>query len=143
MRPGQDSRAEKGGGTGGRAGYRAAVLRALWLAAGLAFVALGFVGIFLPVLPTTPFLILAAACFARSSTRLEGWLLNHRRFGPMLRDWRARGAIPMRGKWAALAGCTLGYALFQWGSQPGWGLGLAVAALMGFGLAYVFSRPSA
>ncbi len=115
----------------------------LFLALGLLFVALGFVGAFLPVLPTVPFLILAAACFARSSERLESWLLNQPRFGPMLRDWRERGAIPMRGKLMSLAGSALGFVLFIWGSNPGWVLTLAVAALIGFGVGYVFTRPTA
>lgn len=116
--------------------------RGFYMTAGLAFVALGFVGAFLPVLPTTPFLILAAACFARSSTRLERWLLEHERFGPVLREWRLRGAIPRRAKLASLFGTTAGYALFWLGASPGLPLALGVAALMLFGLAYVFSRPS-
>lgn len=121
---------------------RAAWLRGLYLVLGLGFVALGVVGAFLPVLPTTPFMIVAAACFARSSTRLENWLLGHKRFGPLLRDWRARGAIPRRAKFASLAGTMAGYAMFWLGAQPGPGLAVAVAGLMLFGLAYVFSRPS-
>lgn len=117
-------------------------LRGFYLVLGLGFVALGVIGAFLPVLPTTPFLILAAACFARSSTRLENWLLDHKRFGPLLRDWRARGAIPRRAKFASLAGTMAGYVLFWFGTQPGPLLALVVAALMLVGLAYVFSRPS-
>lgn len=122
--------------------HGAPVLRGVYLAAGLLFVALGFVGAFLPVLPTTPFLIVAAACFARSSRRLESWLLDHRRFGPTLRDWRERGAIPRKAKMMSLAGTTVGFILFWLGSHPGPLLATAVAALMLFGLAYVFTRPS-
>jgi len=108
----------------------------------LFFVALGVVGAFLPILPTTPFIILAAACFARSSPRLEAWLLSHRVFGPLLRDWRERGAIPRHAKLAALGGCAVGYVLFWIGTQPSAVPAIAVAALMLTGLAYVFSRPS-
>ena len=116
--------------------------RGLYLVLGLACVGLGIAGVFLPVLPTTPFMIRAAACFARSSTRLEAWLLGHRRFGPVLRDWRARGAIPRRAKFASLFGTMAGYALFWLGASPGPLLAVSVAALMLFGLAYGFSRPS-
>lgn len=119
------------------------MMRAVYMVLGLGFVALGFVGAFLPVLPTVPFLILAAACFARSSTRLEAWLLGHRIFGPMLRDWRHDGAIPLRGKIAAVGGCVLGYVIFFWRVQPGVGLGLLVAAIMVGGMGYVVSRPTA
>ena len=66
--------------------------RALWLSAGLVALLLGVVGIFLPLLPTTPFVLLAAACFSRGSTRCERWLLSHRTFGPMVRDWRRHRA---------------------------------------------------
>jgi hypothetical protein len=75
-------------------------MRSVYLVLGFIFIALGFVGAFLPVLPTTPFLILATTCFARSSPRLESWLLSHPRFGPSLRAWRERGAIPLRAKTA-------------------------------------------
>ena len=122
---------------------RPSLLRGLFLVLGLGFTGLGFVGAFLPVLPTVPFLILAAACFARSSTRLENWLLSHPGFGPLLRDWRARGAIPRPAKRMSLAGTMLGFVLFVGFSRPDWPLLLAVAGLMGFGLAYVFTRPDA
>ncbi|CAN5458373.1 YbaN family protein [soil metagenome] len=118
------------------------LLRALLFALGFVFVALGVIGAFLPVLPTTPFLILAAACFARSSPRFEAWLLKHERFGPTLRAWRSRGAIPRKAKMAAFAGMIVGFTLFWIVAHPGLPLALAVAGLMLTGLAYVLSRPS-
>ncbi len=117
-------------------------LRIVLLALGWLFAGLGFAGAFLPVLPTTPFLILAVACFARSSPRLESWLLSHPRFGPSLLLWRERRAIPMRVKVFALGGMALGFTLFWFGSRPGPVLAVAVAAIMLGGLAYIFSRPS-
>ncbi|MDT7836805.1 YbaN family protein [Aquabacterium sp. OR-4] len=86
--------------------------RVLWLLAGLASLLTGIVGIFVPLLPTTPFVLLAAFCFARGSKRCEAWLLGHPRFGPMVRDWREHRAIPLRAKqlaWTMMAiGCVLG-----------------------------------
>src|SRR3546814_2388991 len=64
---------------------------------------LGGLGVLLPLLPTVPFIILAAFCFARSSTALERKLLDNPRFGPAIRLWREKGAISRRGKRAALA----------------------------------------
>lgn len=119
------------------------MMRGVFMLAGFVLAALGFVGLFLPVLPTTPFLILAAACFARSSDRLENWLLTHPRLGPVLRDWRAHRAIPRRAKWLALAGSSFGFLLFL--SAGPWGAGLIVlaAGLIMAGMAYVFTRPDA
>ena len=74
------------------------IVRVLWLCGGALALLLGVLGIFLPLLPTTPFVLLAAWCFSRGSTRCEAWLLQHRLFGPMVRDWRARRAIPLRAK---------------------------------------------
>ena len=72
--------------------------RILWFAVAVTSLALGATGVFLPVLPTTPFLLLAAYAAARSSTRLHGWLLRHRVFGPLIRDWQAHGAVSRRAK---------------------------------------------
>jgi hypothetical protein len=78
------------------------VRRFLYLGLGFASLALGGAGIVLPLLPTVPFVLLAAFFFARSSPRLEARLLDHPRFGPHIRAWRERGAIGPAGKRAAL-----------------------------------------
>ncbi len=70
---------------------------------GFTCVGLGVLGVFLPLLPTTPFILLAAACFARSSTRFHSWLRGHRIFGPLIREWEEHRAIPRRAKYIAIA----------------------------------------
>ena len=72
--------------------------RIAWGMAGFSSLGLGVAGIPLPLLPTTPFLLLAAFCFARSSQRWHDWLVEHKHFGPPIKDWRAHGAIPLRAK---------------------------------------------
>ena len=65
---------------------------------GLCSVGLGVLGAFLPLLPTTPFLLLAAACFVRSSRRFYLWLVNHKHLGPWIRDYLEGNGIPLKGK---------------------------------------------
>ena len=79
------------------------LLRALLLGVGVLATALGVLGIFLPLLPTVPLLLLGAACFARSSQRCYTWLLDHPRLGPMVSDYLDGCGIPLRAKvWAIL-----------------------------------------
>lgn len=68
-------------------------MRFLWVIFGFAALGLGLVGIALPLLPTVPFLLLAAFFFARSSERLHNWLITHPRLGPPIEDWNMHGAI--------------------------------------------------
>ena len=79
------------------------VIRYVLLAIGWLSVALGVIGIFLPVLPTTPFLLLAAACFMRSSKRFYLWLVNHRQLGPWIIDYLEGQGIPLKGKVYAIS----------------------------------------
>jgi uncharacterized membrane protein YbaN (DUF454 family) len=117
-------------------------MRIVFLALGWLFVGLGVIGAFLPVMPTTPFLLLAVACFARSSPRLESWLMNHRQFGPPLRDWRERGAISLKAKATAISLMALSYAAFWFGTNPPpWRAGL-VAAVMIAPAIFMLTRPS-
>ena len=117
------------------------IARGFWLVLGFFFVGLGIIGALLPVMPTVIFLIFAVGCFARSSPRLEKWLLHHPRFGAPLRAWRYEGAISKYGKMAACGGMALGYAMFFIVARPQ----LLSASLVGAALAacavYVISRP--
>ena len=111
-------------------------LRWLLLAAGFFFVGLAGLGAVLPVLPTVPFLLVAAACFARSSARFYHWLLANRLFGPMIRDWRETRSIPLRAKVSAIAMVVLvgGSSVLFWVANPWVQIGVTVfmLGLIGF-----------
>ena len=78
------------------------ILRWILICCGCFSVLAGVVGIFLPLLPTVPFLLLAAACFARSSERFHTWLVQHNQLGPLIRDYLNGGGIPLRAKRIAI-----------------------------------------
>jgi uncharacterized membrane protein YbaN (DUF454 family) len=79
------------------------LLRAVLIAAGWLNVALGVIGIFLPVMPTTVFFLIAAACFAKSSEKFYWWLLNNRQFGKLIRDFREKRGMPLKSKIIAVS----------------------------------------
>jgi uncharacterized membrane protein YbaN (DUF454 family) len=119
----------------------ASVWRLPLLAAGWIFVGLGIVGAFLPVMPTTIFMILALACFAKASPRLAQWLLDHPQFGPPLRAWKEEGAISPKAKRIAVIAMAV-----SWGIVVATSHGFAVSAIVGVILvavaAYVWTRPT-
>lgn len=114
--------------------------RAAWVVAGFTSLGLGILGIFLPLLPTTPLVILAAFCFGKGSPRLHAWMLSHRRFGPMISDWEETGAIPRKVKRFS---CLFMAATFCVSAAMGlpWHLLAMQAGLMGIGAAYILTRP--
>ncbi|MBX3567446.1 MAG: YbaN family protein [Rhizobiaceae bacterium] len=116
-------------------------VRLLWLTAGLACAALGLAGIALPLLPTTPFMILAAFCFARSSERLHRRLLDHPRVGPAIRDWNRHGAIATKAKLLAASAMVLAL-LVSVLAGIAWWIVAAQAAVMAGAAAFVLTRPS-
>ncbi len=81
---------------------RKAAIRITWLVVGLVSLALGVLGVALPLLPTTPFVLLAAFAFAQSSERLHDWLVGHNIFGPLIENWRRYGAISNTAKKSSL-----------------------------------------
>ena len=79
-------------------------MRPLWFCLGAASLLLGLVGIALPLLPTVPFLLLAAVCFSRSSSNLHIWLISHPVFGKTIKDWQKYGAISLKSnRWASIS----------------------------------------
>ena len=112
--------------------------RHLWLAAGLTALAVGPVGIALPLLPTVPFYLLAAFCFTRSRPVWAERLHNHPRYGPPLREWRDRRAIGRRAKVAALVAMAVGVAAT--GFALGWPWVLIPLAVMALSGTWIWTR---
>jgi uncharacterized membrane protein YbaN (DUF454 family) len=114
----------------------------LWLSLGHFFLVLGIVGIFLPLLPTTPFLLLAAISYGRGSVRFEQWLKNHPTLGPPVTKWRQHGVISLRAK--SMATVMIAFSLAYVGFRPDipvFGKGAMAITLAGV-LFFLWSRPS-
>ncbi|HYR26440.1 MAG TPA: YbaN family protein [Aquabacterium sp.] len=109
------------------------VRRLALVAAGVLSLLLGLLGAVLPGLPTTPFVLLAAACFAKASPRLHHWLLHHRWLGPMVRDWEAHHSLPLRIKWLAsgMMAVMVGLSVWQLSARPWVQAGVLLAGLIG------------
>ncbi|MCK0142340.1 YbaN family protein [Aliiroseovarius sp. F20344] len=107
---------------------------------GWSAVALGLLGVILPVLPTTPFLLVAAFAFGKGSPRARAWLIEHAHFGPAIQDWEERGAISRRAKTLAVSMMTLVFVASLILGATWWVL-LAQATLMGAGAVFVLTRP--
>ncbi|UVF19966.1 YbaN family protein [Microvirga terrae] len=119
---------------------RSGMMHRLYLCLGYASLALGIAGIFLPVLPTTPFVLLAAWCFTRSNPALAAKLYNHPRFGPLLTAWRDQKAIPLQAKICALTMLALSYAVILHLAESRI-LPLILGAIMGSVALYIATRP--
>lgn len=116
-------------------------MRYLWLICGLLSVAAAMIGVFLPLLPTVPFLLLATFCFARSSERLHSWLVTHPSFGPSIEDWNARGAIRPTAKRLATVSIFAVFALSWFMGLRALVLGIQ-AVTLGCVLLFIWTRPS-
>ena len=115
--------------------------RIMWLALGATALGLAVLGVALPLLPTTPFLLVAAFAFARSSKRLHDWLLNHPTFGALIDDWHTHGAISRRTKIIAAASMVVVFILSLAMGAPGHVLAIQGIVLF-MAAAFVLSRPT-
>ena len=117
-------------------------MRPLFFTLGCLLFCLGFVGAFVPVLPTTPFMLLALWCFSRSSERFHDWLYHHKVFGPPMQQWHEHRVIPMGAKVIALLfmGASMVY-LFALSSAPLW-VKLVMTVTVAIGALFILTRPS-
>ena len=119
--------------------------RVLWWLLAYASLGVGIVGIFVPGLPTTVFVLLSAYAAARGSQRLHRWLLQHPRFGPAIRDWQAQGAVSRRGKWSAtlaMLACALVLVVLmpRFAAHRWWMTALPIACMAAVAL-WLWRRP--
>lgn len=114
--------------------------RIIWFILGFLSTACGIIGVLLPLVPTTPFLLLATFAFARSSPRLHNWLITHPHLGPPITEWRAHGAINRRAKIMAVAVMV---ATLSLSAAMGVAIGLLLvqAAVLCTAAAFILTRP--
>jgi uncharacterized membrane protein YbaN (DUF454 family) len=116
-------------------------IRVFWLLAGLVAVAVGAVGVVLPLLPTTPFLLVAAFAFARSSERLNNWLREHQIFGPLINNWHRDGSIDRNSKRTAIIFITATPVITWLLDAPLWILVCQLVVLSAAAI-FILTRPS-
>ncbi|MBL4739875.1 MAG: YbaN family protein [Sneathiella sp.] len=106
------------------------------------FVGVAVLGIVLPVLPTTPFLLISLWAFSQSSDRFHDWLYNHRLFGPPLQEWTDHGVIPLRAKIIALSTMSLSAIIVSFFTNIPWYGLIGMLSLMSIGAIFILTRPS-
>lgn len=114
--------------------------KALWRLLALFFVALAFIGVILPGIPTTEFVLLAVWASANGWPRLHDWLINHPRFGPLIEQWHTHRAIPRRAKWIAFLGMLVSGTLLITSNAPLW-VKYSVPVIMGIVMIWLARRP--
>lgn len=117
-------------------------MRPLWFSCGAVAMVLAIIGVFLPIFPTVPFLLLAAICFARSSKRAHKWLIEHNTFGPAIRNWQEKGAISRSSKWTATVFMLSALLISVVMAVPEWVLIVQAGTICGVAL-FMWTRPDA
>ncbi len=115
-------------------------MRGIWFIAGWISVAIGIIGIVLPLLPTVPLLLLAAICFAKSSDRAHDWLMNHKTLGPPIHDWQKSGSIKRSAKISATACIAAAFIISLFLGVAWWALCLQAAVLCCVAT-FIWTRP--
>jgi uncharacterized membrane protein YbaN (DUF454 family) len=113
----------------------------VWNILGGLFVLLGALGVILPLLPTTPFMLLAAFCFARGSEKFHSWLINHQTFGPLINNWNEHGVVSIGAKASAIIFMLLAVGISMYVSVPPYVLWAQIGVLSLVAL-FLLTRPS-
>lgn len=120
---------------------RTRLQRPFWVAVGAVSLAIGAVGVVLPILPTTPFVILAGFAFARGAPKVARWIETHRIFGPILADWRAHGAIAPRYKRIAMGMMALAVLAAMLAGAPVHAIAIQMLCIAG-AASFILTRPN-
>ena len=116
-------------------------MKIIWFISGTITLTLACLGVILPLLPTVPFLLLAAFCFARSSERTHKWLINHPQLGPPIKDWQNNGAISSQAKKMATVCIAAAFSLSII-LDLGWKILLIQAVVLSCVMLFIWTRPS-
>lgn len=116
-------------------------MRLIWAILGFVSLGAGIVGAVLPLIPTVPFVLLAAFCFSKSSERMHNWLLSHPRFGPAILNWQENGAVSLSAKRAASLACGA-VLLISLALRLPWHLIAIQAATLSCVMIFLWTRPS-
>jgi len=117
-------------------------MKPVYFATGWIFFFLGIIGVILPVLPTTPFMLLALWAFSKSSDRFHYWLYNHKYFGPLLQQWQQYHVIPLTAKVFAISMMVISFVYLLLYRQLHVSILIAIALVMLYGMRFILTKPS-
>ena len=121
---------------------KTSMMRLFYIGLGWFFFAIGIVGVLLPVLPTTPFMLLALWCFSKSSVRFHTWLYQHRFFGPALQQWEQEKVIPLPAKIMATVMMLISFTFLIFSQKLQLEILVLIGLLMSYGLWFIHTKPS-